>query len=184
MAQFISPKLSYFLLRIGTTETFGNVTVYHPELWGMQGWQWMYIAWGIPAVVLGILVLLYLPDWPKDARWLQPDERQALEQELSNEKTRHKGGQRHKNLLDALIEAFRHPKVLLLAAAYFFVVTASYGVEIFLPKILEKWYQLRLSELTWAVIIPPLGGLIGQLLVGWNSDRTGEPDSTAPCPFT
>jgi len=174
VAQFISPKISYFLLRIGTTETFGNVTIHHPELWGMQGWQWMYIAWGIPAVVLGILVLLYLPDWPKDARWLEPEERYALEQELANERTRHKGGQRHKNLLEALIEAFRHPKVLLLAAAYFFVVTASYGVEIFLPKILEKWYQLRLNELTWAVIIPPLGGLVGQLLVGWSSDRTGE----------
>ena len=174
VAQFISPKISYFLLRIGTTETFADVTVHHPELWGMQGWQWMYIAWGIPAVVLGILVLLYLPDWPKDARWLEPDEREALEQELSNEKARHLGGQRHKNLFEALSEAFRHPKVLLLAAAYFFVVTASYGVEIFLPKILEKWYELRLSELTWAVIIPPLGGLTGQLLVGWSSDRTGE----------
>ena len=31
-----------------------------------------------------------------------------------------------------------------------------------------------MSDLTWAVIIPPLGGLAGQLLVGWSSDRTGE----------
>ncbi len=174
VAQFISPKLSYFLLRVGTTETFGNVTVHHPQLLGMHGWQWMYIAWGIPAVLLGILVLFYLPDWPKDAHWLERDEREALEQELKNEKARHQQSQHHTNLLEALREGFRHPKVLLLAAAYFFVVTASYGVEIFLPKILEKWYELRLSELTWAVIIPPLGGLIGQLLVGWNSDRTGE----------
>ena len=64
--------------------------------------------------------------------------------------------------------------MLLLAAAYFFVVSTSYGVEIFLPSILEKWYDLTLSDLTWAVIIPPLGGLAGQLLVGWSSDRTGE----------
>jgi ACS family tartrate transporter-like MFS transporter len=78
------------------------------------------------------------------------------------------------NILEALALAFRHPKVLLLAAAYFFVVTCSYGVEIFMPKILEKWYNLRLNELTWAVIIPPLGGLAGQLLVGRSSDRTGE----------
>lgn len=184
VAQFISPKLSYFLLRVGTTETFGNVTVHHPQLLGMHGWQWMYIAWGIPAVLLGILVLFYLPDWPKDAHWLERDEREALEQELKNEKARHQQSQHHTNLLEALREGFRHPKVLLLAAAYFFVVTASYGVEIFLPKILEKWYELRLSELTWAVIIPPLGGLIGQLLVGWNSDRTGEHDYMALCQFT
>jgi len=54
------------------------------------------------------------------------------------------------------------------------VVTSSYGVEIFLPKILEKWYDLPLSKLTWMVLIPPIGGLVGQLLVGWSSDRTGE----------
>jgi ACS family tartrate transporter-like MFS transporter len=62
----------------------------------------------------------------------------------------------------------------LLAAAYFFVVTASYGVEIFLPSILEKWYDLPLSNLTWLILIPPIGGLVGQLAVGWSSDRTGE----------
>ena len=145
------------------------------QLWGMQGWQWMYIAWGIPAVVLGILVLFCLPDWPKDARWLEPDEREALEQELSNEKERDtRGATAIRTSLRPWPRHCEHPKVLLLAAAYFFVVTASYGVEIFLPKILEKWYELRLSELTWAVIIPPLGGLVGQLLVGWSSDRTGE----------
>ena len=53
-------------------------------------------------------------------------------------------------------------------------MTASYGVEFFLPSILEKWYDLPLSKLTWAVLIPPIGGLVGQLSVGWSSDRTGE----------
>ena len=111
-----------------------------------------------------------LPDWPKDAPWLEPDERDALEQEFEREKEQHHRGHGHMGILSAL----RHPKVLLLAAAYFFVVSTSYGVEFFLPKILERWYELNLSAVTWAVIIPPLGGLAGQLLVGWNSDRTGE----------
>lgn len=73
-----------------------------------------------------------------------------------------------------VLQAFQHPQVLLLAAAYFFVVTASYGVEFFLPRILENWYDLSLSKVTWAVLIPPIGGLVGQLAVGWSSDRTGE----------
>jgi MFS transporter, ACS family, tartrate transporter len=174
VAQIISPRLSYYLLRIGTTETIGGMTVHHPAIWGMQGWQWMYIGWGIPAVLLGILVLIWLPDWPKDLRWLHADERSALEDQLRRENELHKGHHRHTNLLKAMGMAFRHPKVLLLAAAYFFVVTSSYGVEIFLPKILEKWYDLPLDKLTWMVLIPPIGGLVGQLLVGWSSDRTGE----------
>ena len=170
VAQLVSPKISYFLLRIGTTETFGTVTVHHPALWGMQGWQWMYIAWGIPAVILGILVFWHLPDWPREAHWLTPDERDALERELAHEKKLHNQGRRHMTVLQAL----QHPAVLLLAAAYFFVVTTSYGVEFFLPSILEKWYDLPLSKLTWVVLIPPIGGLVGQLAVGWSSDRSGE----------
>ena len=170
VAQFVSPKVSYFLLRIGTTETFGNLTVHHPPIWGMQGWQWMYIAWGIPAVILGILVLLKLPDWPREAKWLTPDERDALEAELLHEKQHHKLGHRHMTVFEAL----HHPQVLLLAAAYFFVVTASYGVEFFMPSILEKWFNLPLRNLTWAVLVPPIGGLIGQIMVGWSSDRTRE----------
>ncbi len=170
VAQFVSPKLSYFLLRIGTTETSGGETVVYPALWGLQGWQWMYIAWGIPAVILGILVLFKLPDWPRDATWLDTDEREALEEELRRDKERHKHGHGHITVLEAL----RHPKVLLLAAAYFFVVSTSYGVEFFLPSILETWYKLPLNQLTWAVIIPPLGGLVGQIVIGWSSDRTGE----------
>jgi MFS transporter, ACS family, tartrate transporter len=170
VAQLVSPKISYYILRIGTTETVHNVTVHYPVLWGMQGWQWMYIAWGIPAVILGVLVLLRLPDWPREARWLAPDERDALEEELTREKEQHKQGHRHMTVIQAL----QHPQVLLLAAAYFFVVTASYGVEFFLPKILENWYDLPLSNLTWFLLIPPIGGLIGQLSVGWSSDRTGE----------
>ncbi len=64
IAQMISPKLSNLLLAIGTDETIGGVTVHHPEVWGLEGWQWVFIAWGIPAVVLGVAVLIYLTDKP------------------------------------------------------------------------------------------------------------------------
>ncbi|AGA24580.1 MFS transporter [Singulisphaera acidiphila] len=161
IAQIVSPKLSNLLLKIGVD---GN-----PMLLGLKGWQWVYIAWGIPAVVLGIMVLLLLTDRPGQANWLEADEREALENELKREKAQHHASRHMK-----LTEALRHPKVLLLAAAYFFIVTGNYGVEFFLPKILERWYSLKLDALTWLVILPPIGSLIGQILVGWNSDRTKE----------
>jgi ACS family tartrate transporter-like MFS transporter len=161
IAQITSPKLSNELLKIGLDG--------RPKVLGMVGWQWVYIAWGVPAVVLGILVLIFLTDRPGQARWLAPEERDALELELEREKARHHGG-RHMSLG----EAFSHPKVLLLAAAYFFIVTGNYGVEFFLPSILEKWYSLKLDKLTWLVIIPPIGSLVGQLFIGWSSDRTRE----------
>jgi len=161
IAQITSPKLSNELLKIGMN---GNSPVL-----GLVGWQWVYIAWGIPAVVLGVLVLIFLTDRPGQANWLEPEEREALELELKREKALHHAG-RHMKLLEAL----SHPKVLLLAAAYFFIVTGNYGVEFFLPSILKQWYKMDLNKLTWLVIIPPMGSLVGQLFVGWSSDRTRE----------
>jgi ACS family tartrate transporter-like MFS transporter len=73
-----------------------------------------------------------------------------------------------------LLEALRHPKVLLLALAYFCIVSGSYGVEFFMPSILRQWYNLNFNTLTWLIILPPVLALTGQIFVGWSSDRTQE----------
>jgi len=167
VAQVIGPLLSAYLLKIGTDEVVHGVAVHHPELLGLEGWQWVYIVWGLPAVVLGIVVLLMLPDKPRDARWLTDEERSALEGELAASKPREKA---HLSLWQGL----KHPKVLALACAYFCTVTASYGVVFFLPSILDSWYSLKYSQLAWLTTLPALMALAGQLFVGWNSDRTKE----------
>ena len=169
IAQVVSPKISNALLKIGTDEVVNGVAVHRPEVLGLEGWQWVYIFWGIPAVVLGVVVFFMLKDRPRDAHWLSVEEREALEQELAREKALRRPGHRM-----TVLEALRHPKVLLLACAYFFIVTGSYGVEFFLPSILQQWYALKFDAITWLVILPPLLALFGQLFVGWNSDRLKE----------
>ncbi len=169
VAQIASPKISNALLKIGTDETINGVTVHHAQLLGLQGWQWVYVFWGIPAVVLGVIVFFTLTNRPGDAKWLAADEREALEAVLADEKAKRAPAKRM-----TLLEAFSHPKVLLLAAAYFCSVSASQGVEFFLPTILQSWYALKLNAITWLVILPPALALIGLSFVGWNSDRTKE----------
>jgi len=168
-AQILSPKITNLMLPIGTTEVVNGVTVQHPLVLGLTGWQWTYIAWGVPAVVLGVVVWFMLTDRPAQAKWLAADERAALEAELESERQKRAAGKR----LTAF-EAMRHPKVLLLALAYFGCTTANYGVEFFLPSILQNWYNLKLNSITWLVILPPMLALGAQLFVGWNSDRTKE----------
>ncbi len=82
-AQILSPKITNLILPIGTDEIVNGVTVHHAELLGMEGWQWVYIFWGVPAVVLGALVFFMLTDRPADAKWLHAEERAALEDELA-----------------------------------------------------------------------------------------------------
>jgi len=169
IAQLISPKISNALLRIGTDEIVNGTVVHYPGLFGLQGWQWVYIYWGLPAVILGAIVFFALTDRPRDAKWLAPDESDALERQLGREKALRAGGRRM-----TILEAFCHPKVLLLTAAYFCSTTANYGVEFFLPSILQRWYSLKLDAITWLVLLPPCLALAGQLFVGWNADRTRE----------
>jgi predicted MFS family arabinose efflux permease len=154
-SQIISPKISGAMLGL----TF----------LGLKGWQWMFIYWGLPAVVLGLLVLFFLPDRPRDARWLTPDERDALESELDRDRlVRSSKGK------IGVLEALGHPKVLLLALAYFLAVSANYGLEFFLPSILKDWYKLPLDSITWILMIPPAAALVGQLFAGWHSDLRKE----------
>ena len=161
-AQIVSPKISNALLQIGSDAA-------HPPVLGMVGWQWVYVFWALPAVVLGSMILLWLVDKPRQARWLTEEEKIALETELERERALTSRGRRM-----TVWEALRHPKVLLLALAYFCTVTGSYGIEFFMPSILKDWYGMNMDKLTWLIMLPPAVAVCGQLLVGWSSDRLKE----------
>lgn len=168
-AQMLSP-ISNWVLKYGTTEVLANgETLVHPKLLGLVGWQWVYILWAIPAVVLGIGVLWLLTDRPRQATWLTQEERDALEAELERERQLKTKGKRM-----TLMEAFSHPKVLLLCAAYFFITTCSHSMELFMPSVVKDWYAVSRDQFTWLIVLPPLLALCGQLFGGWSSDRFQE----------
>jgi ACS family tartrate transporter-like MFS transporter len=162
IAQIIAPPVSELLMTIGKG---GN-----PAVLDLVGWQWVFIFWGIPAVVLGVVVLAALTDRPRDARWLTAEECEALEAELEREKHEQRKHSGHMTIGQALA----NPKVLALAAAYFFVVTGNYGVELYMASIFKDWYHLDVKKVAYLIIIPPIGSLLGQVFIGWNSDRTHE----------
>ena len=162
IAQIVGPPICGAIMAVGV----GDV----PPILGLVGWQWVFIGWGAPAVILGFVVLASLPDWPHEARWLSDEEKTALESELVREKHEHPAQTGHLSWAKALV----HPKILALALAYFFVVTGNYGIEMYMASILKDWYHLEVQKVAWLVIIPAIGSLLGQIFVGWNSDRTHE----------
>lgn len=136
---------------------------------GLAGWRWMFIIEGVPAVIGGVATFFYLTDWPHQAKWLPEDERQWLAGELEKEKQ----AKQAKHSL-GILQALRHREVILLTLAYFFMVTAVYGLNFFLPLIVEKLSGLSNMKVSLIAALPYCCGLVSILLMGWHSDKTKE----------
>ena len=136
---------------------------------GLHGWRWLFIIEGIPAIIFGVITIFYLTDWPHQAKWLRDDERDWLEIELARE---HHAKRATHGL--RILEAFRHPRVIVLTVAYFFIVSSHYGLIFWLPSIIKKQSGSSNLRVTMISAIPYCVGLIAILLVGWSSDRTKE----------
>jgi ACS family tartrate transporter-like MFS transporter len=137
---------------------------------GLPGWRWLLILEGVPAFMAGVATLFYMTDRPEDARWLDPAERQWIAAELEHERRGHPREAGHGNLL----KAFRHPVVLALAFSYFLINTTSYGLNIWLPKIVQKMSSLSTFEVSLVLAIPHMAAVPAMLATGWHSDKTGE----------
>ncbi|MEY2547167.1 MAG: transporter, family, tartrate transporter [Verrucomicrobiota bacterium] len=133
------------------------------------GWRWLFLLEGVPAVLLGIVTLFVLPDRPNEAGWLAPNERDWIASRLAEER-RAKADTEEMSILQAL----RHPPVIMLTLGLFFCYTGGYIFWFWMPTLLKRmttWSDMRVG---WMGAIPFIAGLIGMLVVGWNSDRTRE----------
>ena len=136
---------------------------------GLAGWRWLFIIEGAPAIIFGVVTIFYLTDRPHQARWLPDDERDWLTGELEREKHAKQATRSY-----SIMQAFRHREVVLLTLAYFFMVTAVYGFNFWLPTILKKVSGSSNLVVTLISALPYCVALVAILVVGWSSDRTNE----------
>jgi MFS family permease len=99
---------------------------------GWQGWQWLFLLEGLPSIVLGIVVLVALPDRPADVRWLADAEKRALSSALGAQPA--SGAHRD---VHTMREALADGRVWLLSAIYFIFAMGLYGLTLWVPQILK-----------------------------------------------
>ncbi len=137
-------------------------------LLGIPGWKWLFFLEALPAVVMGFVVYFVLSNGPADARWLNPREKGWLTEKIASE------ARDNSMKKQSLRDAFLSPRVWLLCLLYFLMNVAGYGYEFWLPSIVKDISGQ--SDFVVGIInmVPYLVAGVVMILVGRNSDRTGE----------
>jgi len=136
---------------------------------GLSGWQWLFILEGLPAVILGMLVLVYLPEGPDRAVWLEVEERTALSTRLERER-----GRSTQKRQRSFREAISNSTVWILSVVYFAIVFGLYGVTFWLPQIIRSLDNRSDFGIGMLSAVPFFGAAIAMVSVGRSSDLSGE----------
>jgi MFS transporter, ACS family, tartrate transporter len=136
---------------------------------GLHGWQWLFLIEGLPAVLLGFLSLRVLTDRPEQATWLPPAERDWLTHIMDEERAR-RAAVGHASVWRSLASG----RVWLLCAVYFMNTLVTYGIFLWLPKMLAEASGASGFSVSGMTAIPFTAALVAMVLVGRHSDRTGE----------
>jgi D-galactonate transporter len=165
--------VSWFMIGIPLSIVFGGplsgwLLGFEGHL-GLHGWQWMFLAEGLPAVFLGFVVLGFLTEKPADAKWLKAEQREWLSRTIEAEhlvaQARHRVG---------IAQALQHPTVWLLAIIMFCCQTGSYGLTLWVPTIVKGLSGFTNLEVGFISALPYIAAAIGMVLIGRSSDRSGE----------
>lgn len=165
--------VSWFMLGIPLSGFVGNPlggAILGLNGWlGLTGWQWLFVLEGVPAVLLGVVVLFFLTDTPEQARWLSPAQRDWLARTM---RTEHAAAERRQRV--DLRAALLHPMVLVLCFVLFACQLCSYGLQLWIPQIVKSMTGLSNWETGLVAAIPYAAAAVGMVAIGWSSDRSGE----------
>jgi ACS family tartrate transporter-like MFS transporter len=167
-AQYRTRMLAWFLVGIPASSLIGGpvcgLLLQMDGIWGLAGWQWLFLLVSLPCIPLGLLTLRFLADRPDSASWLTKQERDALHHALASEERERP----HSSLLAAVKDV----RVLILAAVQFGFTLGSYGIGIWLPLILKE-YHLSTLAIGWTSAIPYLFATVGMILWARYVDQKG-----------
>src|SRR6266699_711138 len=122
--------ISYVALQIPGALLVAGWILGH-KWFAVEGWRWLFVLEGMPAILLGVVAFFYLADWPGEAGWLAPERRQWIKQKLEEEKPSHWAA-------ITIAQTLHSRTVLLLAAAVFLDYFTGYAVIFWLPTVLKR----------------------------------------------
>jgi ACS family tartrate transporter-like MFS transporter len=134
---------------------------------GVDGWRWLFVVEGLPAIVLGIVAYFYLTDRPTDAAWLQPEQRDWLLQTLKEESP-------HGSTKGSFRDALRSPLIRLMAGLTFLAYMAQYTFVFWFPLLFKRMSGMTDLHVGFWGASPFLWSFVLMQIDAWHSDRTAE----------
>jgi len=170
-SRYRSTRTAWFVAAIAVSGVIGNPVsgAIMDALSGalqLRGWQWLYLAEGIPSILVGLWVIYYLDSSIEEAKWLTTPEKELLTRNLNAEdkhKTEHK-----------LSDAFKSGKVWALCSIYFTLMIGLYGIAFWLPTIVKGFGVKGYLRVGLITAIPYAVAVVGMILLSNHSDKTGE----------
>ena len=138
-------------------------------VFGLAGWQWLFLVEGVPAVLLGVIVWFYLTDRPETAHWLTAAERNWLVNELANERA-----VREEAHSMGILAAMTNPTIWQLGIIFLLAAIGFYGYSFWAPLVIKS--LTTISDLDIGVILGAISGvtIVCMVLNSAHSDRSGE----------
>lgn len=136
---------------------------------GLGGWQWLFLIEGLPAILLGVITFVYLPDSPNGARWLSTEEKAWVKASLDKDRERIASGDGH-----SMASALKSGRVWTFAAIYFAIIMSFYGVTFWLPLIVQALSGMTVRGVGFVTALPWIAATLGMILLSRNSDASGE----------
>ena len=134
-------------------------------IWGLHGWQWMFIGEGLPTALIGVTVLWFLTERPADAKWLAPEQRAWLDDALRRETHAIELVRSH-----SILSAMTNPRVLILTVIFGGIGMGGVGTVLFLPQIL-KAIGVTNTQAGLLTAVPYVFGTIAIVVCGHLSDK-------------
>ena len=134
----------------------------------LKGWQWLFLLEGLPAVIMGVIVLFLLPDKPQDVAWLKDTEKDWIARRMAADALA-RGEESHN-----LLKAISNPTVLILGLINFLFIGCNYALVLSAPQVLAKAGHMDITHAGYVIAASGVIGVFSMVLAGWSSDRTGE----------
>ncbi|SDS10667.1 MFS transporter, ACS family, phthalate transporter [Bradyrhizobium canariense] len=147
----------------------GMIMQHMNGLYGLRGWQWLFLVFAIPAIFLGVISYFYLDDGPKSAGWLSDNEKQVVTDELKSDGLAGDRGNK-----GSFAEAMRDPRIYAMALLNFAANTASNTATFWIPSVLKNVGLGSVERIGWVTGGISIVAAAGMLLIARSSDALME----------